>query len=714
VTADGARQTGVYDDGGDGVELSEYAGEAGVSAAGDAQDAQAAGSDAAADDAATASDNEERLLAADERKTDKLSQNKRSYTFEFDVADLSTICLSHAAEGNVYVEVELRDEGHALYQSQGSVTLGRTSGGDGDAATASDAQQIVRLHPTGTVSSVRVSVDANRSYRLAVSFNKPIPLDFNLQRFLTLGLAALCVFAVRPASRLRRIRAGKGLYLALGAASCVFVVAYAYLRSASVSIDTTADSQYFDLARALAHGQLFLDEAPPDALAGLSNPYDTALRDAAGVSARWDTAYFQGRYYVYFGVLPVLLFHLPCYLLCGAAFPNWLATGLCVAAFACGVLFLVHASARLLGRELSCAGLLVAYVCVMAVSFTADAIRFPGIYAVPVAVGLALCAWGLAFWVRAVHVPPARARAGWVLAGSACMAAVVLARPQLLALSLLGPVLVVPALRRRQSASSRVRLLACALAPYALFLGLAACYNAARFGSPLDFGASYNLTNNDLVHRGFDVQRTLSGVFVYMFQLPQYSVTYPYIAGTDAAQGYFGTLSAERPVGGLLAFFPAVALAYLLLFSPRVRARLRKAGLLAPVALAGVLAVALAAFDANGGGLMERYYMDFGFCLGVGALLVLLAADVGGAPAGFVPGAALVPSASSARPTRPPAESASDAAAVPSPVEGARLSVEDAHLAGGAAMLRCVFLVAFAITLLDAVMWLGSSYSVFG
>ena len=688
VSQEEAAQTGVYDD---GRQLAT--GEAGESAADDARERNAADADEAAA-------REGQLLSGDETRRDEPSKNKRSYTFELaEGAQLQTICFAYAAEGDVQVEVELRDEGHALYQSQGSVSLGRTN-----TAGDEDAERIVRLHPTGDASSVRVTFDANRSWRASVSFNQPIPLDFNLQRFLTLALVALCIFAVRPASALRRIPASKGLYLALGAASCVFIVAYAWLRSPYLSVDGTAESQYFELAQALAHGQLFLDDVPSDALAGLSNPYDTALRDAAGVSARWDTAYFQGRYYVYFGVLPVILFHLPCYLLFGAAFPNWLAAGLSTAAFAVGVLFLAHTVARLWRRSLSCAELVVVFVCVMAVSFAGDALRFPAIYVVPIAVGLALVAWGLALWLRAVDVPKGHSGAGWALAGSACMAAVVLVRPQLLAFSLLGPVLVVPALRRQRDVARGACLLVCALAPYVLFFALAACYNAARFGSPLDFGASYNLTSNDLTHRGFDVQRALSGVFVYLFQLPNYCVNYPYIAGTDGVQGYFGTMSLERPVGGLLALFPAVALAFLLLFSKDVRSRVREKGLLAACVLSFVLAVALAAFDANGGGLIERYYMDFGFMLGVGALFILVAANMDGMSATVVKGEAV------------PLEGALDAVdAGEGRVRGAE--AKDGRVEGmreGQAFVwRRVFTVAFALTLLDAVMWLGSSYSVF-
>ena len=43
----------------------------------------------------------------------------------------------------------------------------------------------------------------------------------------------------------------------------------------------------------------------------MANPYDTAARQQAAPDALWDVAYYQGRYYVYFGVIPCLLFQLP-------------------------------------------------------------------------------------------------------------------------------------------------------------------------------------------------------------------------------------------------------------------------------------------------------------------------------------------------------------------------------------------------------------------
>ena len=39
--------------------------------------------------------------------------------------------------------------------------------------------------------------------------------------------------------------------------------------------------------------------------------YDSTAREAAQVNSLWDHAYYDGRYYVYFGIVPCLLFQLP-------------------------------------------------------------------------------------------------------------------------------------------------------------------------------------------------------------------------------------------------------------------------------------------------------------------------------------------------------------------------------------------------------------------
>lgn len=68
--------------------------------------------------------------------------------------------------------------------------------------------------------------------------------------------------------------------------------------------DYSAHIQQFD---AFQKGQICLDLPVDPRLATMENPYDTSARNALGVSYHWDRAFFGGRYYSYFGVVPVLL-----------------------------------------------------------------------------------------------------------------------------------------------------------------------------------------------------------------------------------------------------------------------------------------------------------------------------------------------------------------------------------------------------------------------
>ena len=70
--------------------------------------------------------------------------------------------------------------------------------------------------------------------------------------------------------------------------------------------------QYGALAHSLLNGRLDLEADPPAALLALENPYDAGARDAAQLNdIHWDHDFYNGRYYVYFGIVPCLLFQLP-------------------------------------------------------------------------------------------------------------------------------------------------------------------------------------------------------------------------------------------------------------------------------------------------------------------------------------------------------------------------------------------------------------------
>ena len=118
-------------------------------------------------------------------------------------------------------------------------------------------------------------------------------------------------------------------------------------------------------------------------------------------------------------------------------------------------------------------------------------------------------------------------------------------------------------------------------------LGLMA-YNAVRFGSPFDFGANYNLTSNDMTHRGFRIGRLAPALFTYFLSLPVVQAVFPYLAGTKMQTNFMGMTITEVFYGGALVSLPLLwAFAALPLLRRRMaRQKDLRAMVLLPVLLA--------------------------------------------------------------------------------------------------------------------------------
>ena len=79
-------------------------------------------------------------------------------------------------------------------------------------------------------------------------------------------------------------------------------------------------------------------------------------------------------------------------------------------------------------------------------------------------------------------------------------------------------------------------------------------YNAARFGSPFDFGATYSLTSNDMTKRSFQVEQTLLGLWHYFLKPPVMTAEFPFLQGIQiTSYSYMGKLNAAYTYGGMLA-----------------------------------------------------------------------------------------------------------------------------------------------------------------
>jgi hypothetical protein len=108
-----------------------------------------------------------------------------------------------------------------------------------------------------------------------------------------------------------------------------------------ISVSHESTSNYYDLlGEAFRQGELSLPLRPDPALLALSNPYDPIARQ--GIRAPLDIAFFDGKFYLYWGPAPALLVAIV-----KPVFPGQISDGYLLFAFICGIflsqyLFIMH------------------------------------------------------------------------------------------------------------------------------------------------------------------------------------------------------------------------------------------------------------------------------------------------------------------------------------------------------------------------------------
>ena len=195
--------------------------------------------------------------------------------------------------------------------------------------------------------------------------------------------------------------------------------------------------------------------------------------------------------------------------------------------------------------------------------------------------------------------------------GSLCMAFVAGCRPQMVLFAALClPIFWQRYLREKRLFTKQgiTEAVAFVLPVVLVAIGLM-WYNAARFGSPFDFGANYNLTSNDMTRRGFSVGRTAPAVLTFLFGIPGVQAVFPYLTATKMQTNYMGLTITELFYGGAFACLPLLwGLASLPLARRRLAAK-RDLRTFVVVVLAAMLV--LAVLDCQMAGMLYRYQSDW-------------------------------------------------------------------------------------------------------
>lgn len=530
------------------------------------------------------------------------------------------------------------DEANA-YRTMGAGSFQVNPGGKESAFT-------VKLNSRGSLTRLRINFTDQLEepvFLLSVVLNEHIPFTFHpLRLLLTAGLLFLifAVFRFRlyereyiPEERSYRLMNAAVLLLCL-MVSCGILYAgdsaHRYLRSYPTleelrSPDMIVDA-YMQQLDAFEKGQTALNLDVNPELAELNNPYDKGERDKKEVTYHWDRAYYNGKYYSYFGLAPLFTVYYPIYWLTGML-PTELLAGSVLAVFAVlAVFFAIHGLFLTFRPRANLLLFLFGEASVVSGSFLYLMQSSVNFYYLPL---ISAAGWLAAFVGFSCFACLNQKRGQriilFALAGISVVM-LVLSRPNMLILAVaFGAPLFLRILLDRSSSLKEKALCAVPfLIPVVIGGAAVMYYNYIRFDSVFEFGTTFQLTESDIRYNRltFSPHHLASMLYHYFFEPFVYMEFFPYLRFTTEKCIDFGNYLYQEYSAGLFQMPLNLGILFtgFTLFSREKKNSLKKQ--ICALLLLGILG--LGYLDFLLGGIHIRYVCDLSLAVSLLAFLSVL------------------------------------------------------------------------------------------
>ena len=540
--------------------------------------------------------------------------------------------------GYIYVGVDCRDEEGNSYPIKVNVNVWDEGNSEGYEAGSETIYPVVEkskylhIHSYGEVKKLQLTFENSIGEVVLTEFvyDAKVPFYISLPRVLLMFFVFAFLRMVAPKSVWyraewknwqRRITVG------------MIIVAHAVILMCLVRANPLFlhpawpyHQQYAQLAESISQGKFDISLGNEELLAALDavdNPYDTAkrLQVVPGADSVWDICFYNGKFYVYFGIVPVLLFYLPYYLLFHAAFPTWIGVYLAGIGVFCGTFYLWREICKKWFSNIPYLLYLMIATVMGDGMLLFSAMLRAEFYWLPILMALNFVLWGIGFFFTTLRKWSDRGCNKYLVLSGFCLALTAGCRPQFL----VGTFLIIPFwiehMRKEGKQKKFWKKVIVMAFPY-LIIGVGIMYyNMVRFGSVFDFGANYNLTSNDMTKRGVNLERVPEGIFMYLLQPCNLKSNFPFIEATIFYTKYLGTTIREATFGGAFWSHPILLVIACL---PGIWKQLRDKGLHIFTLCSLGVAVLVVLSDIEMAGILHRYYMDFLWLLMIPAGVAIL------------------------------------------------------------------------------------------
>lgn len=493
------------------------------------------------------------------------------------------------------------------------------------------------MRSQGNAERLEISFDGNEEFVVSdIKINPAYTVRFNVLRYCFLFVSACIIYVLKTNGNSKKLRREMTFDTAatVSVFACIFSVVGMWILNVSgedggIILYPITDglehySPYIQQFDAFIKGQLHFDITPTEELLALENPYTPDMRK--GTYYLYDRAFFDGKFYSYFGITPIILVYCPFYLITGGLPVDSTVSGIFALVAAVFIPLTVIEWAK--SRKSNIRPWFAA-VCATGAFFASSVLTVqrgntPFYYIASIS-GMALVA-SFAFWMlKAIGSDKKIFRlASFLLAGISFGLAFLARLNSVIVPAVMVAVFVIIYSIRNIKEKKFLPLLtemAVLALPVAVSLGFSMWYNNARFGSPLQFGADYQLTiaNASLYELGVD--GIIPSIIHYFFQPFGLGKSFPFVEFDYVSLSDYGRYAYVDMNYGVFAF-PfnlSLLLGTLVLRSKKVS---KESKILLTSGMAAMLVTAFANFCL--GGVIFRYTTDISLSAAIISAIILL------------------------------------------------------------------------------------------
>lgn len=493
-----------------------------------------------------------------------------------------------------------------------------------------EKSKYIPLYLSGKVNGLEISIDKDiyeNNNLDSIVINEKIPFEFNIIRFTIILLILIIRYFLKYEENINSEYSPKNLTQEL---ALLFIIAIFFVISIVINQNSIEPDNYKvyneKFVNSICHGSFALEDKPSQKLMDLENPYDDLERSKLerGKDYLWDTAYYKGNYYVYFGILPLLVFFLPYYIIT----KTYLDMTIVILILSMIIFILIkEVLLKIINRyfpKISFKFVVGALIMLCSGSLVLYADGMSRFYELAILSALVCVLWGIYFILKALEQDEKKyINIFW---GSLLLALSVACRPiallaSLLILPYLIQLLIINIKKFKSDKMPLLKLLVSAGIPYITVGILLMLYNYVRFENPFEFGAKYQLTVINMGALKSRIFAIPTGIIANIFSIPNFIPDFPFIMNHNKLLEFYGYYYIENMIGGLFIIAPICFMNFWVIKANKKTENKELKFIINSLIIVGSLIVIISIMMA---GSNQRYLIDYAWMFILSGILIFM------------------------------------------------------------------------------------------